>query len=44
MSVKWRANRKKYEVRRREGGREHSRLFARRGDADALDLEIKRRK
>ena len=44
MSVKWRASRKKYEVRWREGGREHSRLFDRKGDADALHLEIKRRK
>lgn len=36
--------RAKYEVRYREGGRERSRTFTRRGDAEAFDLEVKRRK
>lgn len=33
-----------HEVRWREGGRECSRTFARKGDAEAFDLDIKRRK
>jgi integrase len=43
MSVKFKQSRGKYEVRWREGGRAHSRLFARKGDADAFDLDIRRR-
>ena len=34
----------KYEVRWREGGRQRSRLFDRKGDADTLDRDVKRRK
>lgn len=34
----------KYEVRWREGGRMRSRVFERKGDADAFDLDTKRRK
>lgn len=44
MSVKLKPSRGKYEVRWREGGRAHSRLFERKGDADAFDLELRRRK
>ena len=43
MSVKWNAKRGKYEVRWLEGGRQPSRLFERKRDADAFELEIKRR-
>jgi hypothetical protein len=44
MSVKWKESRGKYEVRWHEGSGQRSRLFERKGDADAFDLEIKRRK
>lgn len=47
MSVKWNPRRNKWQVRWREGGRgtpERSRLFERKGDAKAFDLEIRRRK
>ena len=44
MSVKWKESRGKYEVRWHEGAGQRSRLFERKGDADAFDLEIKRRK
>jgi integrase len=43
MSVHKRPN-GKYEVKWREGGRMRSRAFERKGDADAFDLECKRRK
>jgi integrase len=43
MSVQKR-NDGKYEVRWREGGRQRSRLFNRKGDADAFDRDVKRRK
>lgn len=44
MSVKQNPKRGKWEVRWLEGGRHRSRLFERKGDADAFDREIKRRK
>jgi hypothetical protein len=44
MSVKWNPKRGKYEVRWLEGGRHPSRLFDRKGDADAFDLEKKRQR
>jgi integrase len=44
MSVKWKDSRGKYEVRWHEGSGQRSRLFERKRDADAFDLEIKRRK
>jgi hypothetical protein len=44
MSVKWKESRGKYEVRWHEGSGQRSRLFERKGDADAFDLEIKRRR
>jgi integrase len=44
MSVKFKDSRGKYEVRWREGGRARSRLFDRKGDADAFDLDVRRRK
>lgn len=42
MSVRKRG--KRYEVRWVEGGRKRSRTFLRAGDADAFDIDIKRRK
>lgn len=44
MSVKWNPMRGKYEVRWLEDGRHPSRLFDRKGDADAFDLEKKRQR
>ena len=44
MSVKWNPRRKKWEVRWLEGGKQPSRLFDRKGDADAFDREVKRQK
>jgi integrase len=44
MSVKWNPKRGKYEVRWLEGGRHPSKLFDRKGDADAFDLEKKRQR
>ena len=44
MSVKWNPRRGKYEVRWLEGGKHPSRLFDRKGDADAFDLEKKRQR
>jgi hypothetical protein len=44
MSVKWNPRRAKYEVRWLEGGKHPSRLFDRKGDADAIDLEKKRQR
>lgn len=44
MSVKHNPKRGKWEVRWLEGGRHRSRLFDRKGDADAFDRDVKRRK
>lgn len=44
MSIQWNARRGRWEVRWREGGRQRSKLFARKGDARAYELEIERRK
>jgi integrase len=44
MSVRFNDDRGKWEVRWREGGRQPSRLFDRKGDADAFDLETRRRR
>ena len=44
MSVKFLETRGKYQVRWREGGRQKARLFDRKGDADAFDLEQRRRR
>lgn len=44
MSVKRNEKRGRWEVRWLEGGRHRSRLFDRKGDADAFDRDIKRRK
>ena len=44
MSVKWNRRRGKYEVRWLEGGKHPSRLFDRKGDADAFGLEKKRQR
>jgi site-specific recombinase XerD len=44
MSVKKNQARGKWEVRWLEGGRHRSRLFDRKGDADAFDLDKKRQK
>lgn len=44
MSVKWNRSRAKYEVRWLEGGKHPSRLFDRKGNADAFDLEKKRQR
>jgi integrase len=45
MSVRKRDDRRgKYEVRWREGGRQRSRSFAKKGDADAFELDVKRRR
>lgn len=38
-----RDTRKGYEVMWREGGRQRSRMFDRKGDADAFELDVKRR-
>jgi len=35
---------KSYEVRWREGGRKRSRTFVRKGDAEAFEIDVKRRK
>ncbi|HWF25226.1 MAG TPA: tyrosine-type recombinase/integrase [Solirubrobacteraceae bacterium] len=44
MSIKQLADRGgQYQVRWREGGRQRSRLFARRGDAQAFELDVRRR-
>ncbi len=39
-----RGDRARYEVRRREGGRHRSKLFDRRADAQAFDVELRRRR
>lgn len=45
MSVRRRDDRNgQYEVRWREGGRQRSRLFAKKGDAEAFELDVKRRR
>ncbi len=44
MSLTFNPNRSKWEVRWLEGGRHLSRLFERKGDAEAFDLELRRRK
>src|SRR5438132_14347978 len=45
MSVRRRDDRGgQYEVRWREGGRQRSRSFAKKGDADAFELDVKRRR
>ena len=45
MSVRRREDRGgQYEVRWREGGRQRSRLFAKKGDAQAFELDVKRRR
>jgi integrase len=45
MSVRKRDDRRgQYEVRWREGGRQRSRSFAKKGDADAFELDVKRRR
>lgn len=43
MSVRWRPDRKKYEVRWKEGGQHRSRFITRHRDALSLEREIKRR-
>ena len=44
MSVRKRDDRDgQYEVRWREGGRQRSRLFGKKGDAQAFELDVKRR-
>jgi hypothetical protein len=44
MSLRRRDDRAgQYEVRWREGGRQRARLFAKRGDAQAFELDVKRR-
>jgi len=45
MSVRRRDDRRgQYEVRWREGGRQRSRSFAKKGDAQAFELDVKRRR
>lgn len=44
MSVQWNERARRWEVRWREGGRQPSRLFVRKGDARAFELELQRRK
>jgi len=45
MSVRKREDRGgQYEVRWREGGRQRARLFAKKGDAQAFELDVKRRR
>lgn len=44
MSIQWNPRAGKWEVRWREGGRQPSRLFVRKGDARAFELELQRRK
>lgn len=45
MSIRRRPERgNQYEVQWREGGRSRAKLFARKGDAEAFELDIKRRK
>ncbi|MGB0093168.1 MAG: hypothetical protein WBP81_11635 [Solirubrobacteraceae bacterium] len=44
MSIQWNRRAVKWEVRWREGGKQPSRLFDRKGDARAFELEIDRRK
>ena len=44
MSVQWNARAGKWEVRWREGGRQRSRLFDRKGDARAFELDLERRR
>jgi integrase len=45
MSIHKRDDRQgKYEVRWREGGRQRTRLFSKKGDAQAFELDIKRRR
>jgi integrase len=44
LSIQWNPRAGKWEVRWREGGKQPSRLFDRKGDARAFELEIERRK
>jgi len=45
MSIRKRIDRNRgYEVRYREGGRERSRTFVRKGDAEAFEADVKRRR
>ena len=44
MSIQFNGRAGRWEVRWREGGRQRSRLFRRKGDAHAFELDIKRRK
>jgi hypothetical protein len=45
MSIHKRSDRQgRYEVRWREGGRQRTRSFTKKGDADAFALEVRRRR
>ena len=44
MSIQWNGAAGRWEVRWREGGRQRSRLFRRKGDARTFELDIERRK
>jgi hypothetical protein len=44
LSIQWNARKRKWEVRWREGGRQRSRLFDRKGDARAFERDLDRRR